>query len=98
MAGAAHDALRPRTLEDFSGQPAVVRELRVILGAAKSRGELPPHLLFSGPQGLGKTTLSGIVATEMGIPMITTSGPLLEKPGDLVSILVGISTPSVLFI
>lgn len=98
MTGNAHDPLRPRTLAEFAGQPAVSAELGVILGAAKARGELPTHLLFSGPQGLGKTTLSNIIAAEVGIPLISTSGPLLEKPGDLVALLVGLSSPAVVFI
>lgn len=98
MPGPAHDALRPRTLSEFAGQPHVVRELEVILGAAARRDELPPHLLFSGPQGLGKTTLSGIVAEEAGLRMVATSGPLLDKPADLVSLLVSQPEPCVLFI
>jgi Holliday junction DNA helicase RuvB len=93
-----HDPLRPETLADFAGQPEVSAELEVILGAAKSRGELPPHLLFSGPQGLGKTTLSYIIAREVGVPLVTTSGPMLDKPGDLAALLINITEPTVLFI
>lgn len=98
MPAASHDPLRPELLADFTGQEQVVRELKVILSAAKARGELPPHLLMSGPQGLGKTTLAGIIAAETGVPMKATSGPLLEKPADLVSLLISIAAPTVLFI
>ena len=98
MPAPAHDPLRPKTLDDFAGQPNVVAELRVILGAAASRGEQPPHLLLSGPPGLGKTTLAGIVASEANAKLATTSGPLLEKPSDLVSLLISLNEPTVVFI
>lgn len=98
MPVAGHDPLRPARLADFTGQPEVVRELSIILGAAKARREVPPHLLLAGPPGLGKTTLANIVATEAQLPLITTSGPLLEKSGDLVSLLANLNTPSVVFV
>lgn len=94
----SNDPLRPLSLETFSGQPDVVRELSIILGAATHRGEVPPHLLLTGPPGLGKTTLAGIVAAETKLPLVATSAPLLEKPGDLVALLVNLVTPSVVFV
>lgn len=92
------DALRPQSLQDFAGQGDVVNHLQIVLGAAKERGEMPDHMLFSGPPGLGKTTLAGIVATELDVPIVLTSGPALEKPGDLAALLSGVTEPSVVFI
>lgn len=98
MSAAEHDPLRPGALVDFRGQPDVSRELEVILRGAHARNELAPHLLFAGPPGLGKTTLAGVVAAELDIPMVSTTGPAIEKAGDLAGLLVGIDTPSVVFI
>jgi Holliday junction DNA helicase RuvB len=94
----ALDPLRPKTLTEFRGQDHVADELRIVIGAAQMQGQVPPHMLFSGPAGLGKTTLAAIVATESGMPLITTSAPLLANPGDLVSLLVGLDVPTVVFI
>lgn len=92
------DALRPTTLDDFVGQPIVVEHLSIVLRAAAARGELPDHMLFSGPPGLGKTTLAGIVAHELGLPMVPTSGPAIEKASDLVGLLHDLRHPSVVFV
>jgi Holliday junction DNA helicase RuvB len=75
-----------------------VSHLRIVLGAAASRGELPDHMLFSGPPGLGKTTLAQIIARECGVELVTTSGPAIERPGDLAALLSGVQRPSVVFI
>ena len=90
--------LRPRTLEEFVGQAELKDRLQVILEAARKRGQAADHLLFAGPPGLGKTTLSGIVATEMGVAMHVTSGPALERAGDLAAILTKLDEGDVLFI
>lgn len=94
----ASDPLRPQLLEDFAGQPQLVEHLRVILTAATARGEMPDHLLFAGGPGLGKTTLAGIVAAELHVPLLVTSGPALERPGDVAALLSGLAGRSVLFI
>jgi len=93
-----NDTLRPSSLLEFSGQPELVRDLSIILNSAKSRKELPDHFLFSGPPGLGKTTLSYLIANELDIPIITTTGPSYAKAGDIASVLSSISERSVLFI
>lgn len=90
--------LRPRTLDEFVGQAELKDRLHVILEAARQRGQAADHLLFAGPPGLGKTTLSGIVATEMGVAMHVTSGPALERAGDLAAILTKLDEGDVLFI
>ncbi len=90
--------LRPRTLDEFVGQRELKERLQVILEAARKRGQAADHLLFAGPPGLGKTTLSGIVATEMGVGMHVTSGPALERAGDLAAILTKLEEDDVLFI
>lgn len=95
---AAADAMRPHALAEFAGQPAVSRQLGIRLDAARGRGQLPPHMLFSGPPGLGKTTLAMIVAEELGLPLTVTSGPALDKPGDLAAILSRLAGPTVVFI
>jgi Holliday junction DNA helicase RuvB len=92
------DTLRPQTLEDFKGQPDVTRELRIVLQAAKEREELCDHILLSGPPGLGKTTLAQIIANELSLTYVPVSGPAIEKPGDLASILSGLGDRSLLFI
>jgi Holliday junction DNA helicase RuvB len=91
-------ALRPRMLNDFSGQPKIVDNLEVFIGAAKMRGEALDHTLLHGPPGLGKTTLSHIIANEMEAEMKMTSGPVLEKPGDLAGLLTNLKNGDVLFI
>ena len=80
-------ALRPKQFEDFSGQPKVVDNLKVFVSAAKLRGEALDHVLLHGPPGLGKTTLSNIIANEMGVGIKISSGPVLDKPGDLAGLL-----------
>ena len=80
-------SLRPRTLAEFVGQSEVKEHLAIVLEAARKRGETCPHLLFTGPPGLGKTSLAHIVASEMGANIRITSGPALERSGDLVAIL-----------
>ena len=90
--------LRPRSLDDFVGQRELKGHLGVILGAARQRGEAADHLLFAGPPGLGKTTLAAIVAHEMGAELHITSGPALERSGDLAAILTKLDAGDVLFI
>jgi len=93
----SHDPLRPTTLSEFSGQPDLERELGIVLAAAKARNELTDHILFSGPPGLGKTTLAHICAKELGLDIVVTSGPAIERPGDVASLLTGLGN-RVLFI
>ncbi len=90
--------LRPRRLEDFVGQGELKEHLAIILEAARQRGQAADHLLFAGPPGLGKTTLAGIVAAEMDVGLHVTSGPALERGGDLAAILSQLSDGDVLFI
>lgn len=90
--------LRPRSLDDFIGQEELKNRLGIILTAARKRGQAADHLLFAGPPGLGKTTLAGIVATELGSHLHITSGPAIERPGDLASILTKVEAGDVLFI
>ncbi len=90
--------LRPQTLADFSGQDAIRERLEVLIGAAKMRKEPLGHCLFYGPPGLGKTTLAGILANAMGTQLVTTSGPALDKAGDLAGILSNLQEGDILFI
>lgn len=92
------NALRPLSFEDFSGQQKVVDNLRIFVEAARFRGEPLDHTLLHGPPGLGKTTLSGIIANELGVGIKLTSGPVLDKPGDLAGILTSLEPNDVLFI
>lgn len=91
-------ALRPKALDDFSGQAKIVENLKIFIGAAKMRGEALDHVLLHGPPGLGKTTLAHIVSNELGANLKMTSGPVLEKPGDLAGLLTNLDTGDVLFI
>lgn len=91
-------ALRPDRLSDFSGQPKIVENLRIFIKAAVQRGEALDHVLLHGPPGLGKTTLSHIVANELGAGLKMTSGPVLEKAGDLAGLLTNLNEGDVLFI
>jgi len=91
-------SLRPRRLADFVGQARVKEQLSLVLDAARGRGAPADHLLFSGPPGLGKTSLAGIVAAELGAELRTTSGPALERPGDLAAILTNLESGDVLFV
>ena len=91
-------SLRPKTLEEYVGQKKAKSNLKVYIESAKLRGEPLDHVLLYGPPGLGKTTLSAIIANEMGVNIRTTSGPAIEKPGDLVSLLTNLQDGDVLFI
>lgn len=91
-------ALRPQSFDDFAGQEQILENLQVFVQAAKLRGEALDHILLHGPPGLGKTTLSHIVANELGSSMKITSGPVLEKPGDLAGLLTNLEEGDVLFI
>lgn len=90
--------LRPLEFDDFSGQSKIVENLKIFVKAAKMRGEALDHVLLHGPPGLGKTTLSNIIANELGVSLKLTSGPVLDKPGDLAGLLTNLEPNSVLFI
>ncbi len=94
----ADRTLRPRHLADYVGQAKIKQNLAVFIEAASARGEAIDHILFHGPPGLGKTTLAHIIAREMGVQIRTTSGPVVEKPGDLAAILTNLESKDVLFI
>ena len=90
--------IRPLRLDEFIGQNAIRESIKIAIEASKKRGEPLDHILFSGPPGLGKTTLAHIIANEMGVSIKSTSGPILEKPGDLAAILTSLKRGDVLFI
>ncbi len=96
--GEVEKALRPGSFDSFSGQDKIVENLRIFVAAARMRGEALDHILFYGPPGLGKTTLAGIIANELGVGFKVTSGPVLDKPGDLAGILTSLEENDVLFI
>ena len=96
--GDMEGVIRPKEFEDFSGQEKILKNLKVFVKAAKQRGESLDHVLFHGPPGLGKTTLANIIANELGVSMKITSGPILDKPGDLAGLLTSLDEGDVLFI
>jgi Holliday junction DNA helicase RuvB len=91
-------SIRPKTFEEFVGQDKIKENLKVFIQAAKQRREALDHVLFCGPPGLGKTTLANIIASELGVEIKVTSGPVLERPGDLVAILTNLGEMDILFI
>jgi holliday junction DNA helicase RuvB len=95
---AFESGLRPRSLDEFVGQPKVREQLTIMLAGARGRGRPPDHVLLSGPPGLGKTSLAMIIANELAVPLRMTSGPAIERAGDLVSILTSLSPGEVLFL
>lgn len=92
------NSIRPAVIREFAGQDQIIENLRIFIKAAKIRGEALDHVLFHGPPGLGKTTLSRIVANELGVNIKETSGPVIEKPGDLAGLLTSLEANDVLFI
>ncbi|MBI5078926.1 AAA family ATPase, partial [Candidatus Saganbacteria bacterium] len=92
------EGLRPRRFENFIGQEPIIKNLKIHLDAARSRGEALEHFLFYGPPGLGKTTLANIIACEIGANIKITSGPAIERPGDLAAILTNLKERDIFFI
>src|SRR6478736_1410266 len=92
------NTIRPAAINDFSGQAQIIENITIFIKAAKIRGEALDHILFHGPPGLGKTTLSRIVANELGVSIKETSGPVIEKPADLAGLLTNLEANDVLFI
>ena len=95
---AAESAIRPRRLAEYVGQSQVKTQLEIFIGAARQRGEALDHVLIFGPPGLGKTTLANIIAVELGVNLRQTSGPVLERPGDLAALLTNLQARDVLFV